>query len=111
MWWLEAVTGTPGNAVLLRKRSVPFPTPSRAAVASGAGPTGLTGREPGHAPVSQGPVVGPQWWKGTTGNDCPGACPSEAGGRGPAFASNWRLPPAASSPAAELINPGLHPSH
>lgn len=54
---------------------MPFPRPGRAAVASRAGPTGLIGGEPGHAPVSQGPAGGLGGGRGLLGMTAPAPAP------------------------------------
>lgn len=74
-WWLEAVTGTLGNAVLLGEEVSAISSAGRAAVASRAGPTGLIGGEPGHAPVSQGPAGGLGGGRGLLGMTAPAPAP------------------------------------
>lgn len=78
---------------------MPFPPPGRAAVASGAGPTGLIGGEPGHAPVSQGPAGGLGGGRGLLGMTAPAPAPLSR-----AFASPQLLPPPGQSSQTQLAS-------
>lgn len=98
-WWLEAVTGTLGNAVLLGEEVSAISSAGRAAVASRAGPTGLIGGEPGHAPVSQGPAGGLGGGRGLLGMTAPAPAPLSR-----AFASPQLLPPPGQSSQTQLAS-------
>lgn len=98
-WWLEAVTGTLGNAVLLGEEVSAISSLGRAAVASRAGPTGLIGGEPGHAPVSQGPAGGLGGGRGLLGMTAPAPAPLSR-----AFASPQLLPPPGQSSQTQLAS-------
>lgn len=78
---------------------MPFPRPGRAAVASRAGPTGLIGGEPGHAPVSQGPAGGLGGGRGLLGMTAPAPAPLSR-----AFASPQLLPPPGQSSQTQLAS-------
>lgn len=76
-----------------------FLGPGRAAVASRAGPTGLIGGEPGHAPVSQGPAAGLGGGRGLLGMTAPAPAPLSR-----AFASPQLLPPPGQSSQTQLAS-------
>lgn len=98
-WWLEAVTGTLGNAVLLREEVSAISSPGQSC-------GGLPGRS--HRPDWWGarprpclprPGRGAGWRKGTTGNDRPAPAPLSR-----AFASPQLLPPPGQSSQTQLAS-------